>query len=355
MEGEDIELFLHRQGSRAEVLVGKDQESLRTALARSAAAKDDGNQDKDKWFVFVGESEDALALRETDDDDGDEGEDRHEPVDLDRSLADLDLRKHRHVHITRCKRIAVEVHFGGKTARRKFSPATTVGVVAEWARRRRKFKLDPASAAEYVLQICSSQTRPRSDEHLGELVDGRTCALCFDLVKEQTPQGDVMPKPDQRLLEADLQSAAFKQGVLKGRWGLAASEAIPEAAEWPKRYFWVAAPPRPKAPDRFYIIVDATGYGAQLLTGTFWDPEKKEVLAFDKRPRGKENSRIAKVFRTDWENGRAFYHPFDRVALNGHANWTSEMPGNVWTTKHTVVDFLEMVAALLNGGDYVGV
>jgi hypothetical protein len=92
------------------------------------------------------------------------------------------------VHRHHCRHVAVDVNFGGKTKRHKFSPATTVGVVTQWARK--KFhNLDPAAAAEYVLQIVGTSTQPRSDEHLGELVGQTTCSICFDLVKEVTPQG----------------------------------------------------------------------------------------------------------------------------------------------------------------------
>jgi hypothetical protein len=84
--------------------------------------------------------------------------------------------------------VAVELNFGGKTKRRRFSPATTVGVVTEWARK--KFRnLDPAAVAEYVSEICGTSTQPRPTEHLGELVCATTCSICFNLVKEVTPQG----------------------------------------------------------------------------------------------------------------------------------------------------------------------
>ena len=42
--------------------------------------------------------------------------------------------------------------------------------------------------AEYVLRLCGTNDQPRPDKHLGELV-GSTCSLCFDFVKEVTPQG----------------------------------------------------------------------------------------------------------------------------------------------------------------------
>ena len=77
--------------------------------------------------------------------------------------------------------------FMSKGKRHRFSPAATVAVATAWARKR--FHLDPATAAEYVLQLCKSTEQPRADQHLGELVKAPHCALCFDLVKEVTPQG----------------------------------------------------------------------------------------------------------------------------------------------------------------------
>ena len=91
------------------------------------------------------------------------------------------------MHFHRCRHAEVEVNFGAKTKRRKFSPATTIGVVTQWARR--KFHLDAAAASEYVLRLCNSTEQPRSDKHLGELVAPPTCFICFDLVAEVTPQG----------------------------------------------------------------------------------------------------------------------------------------------------------------------
>ena len=63
----------------------------------------------------------------------------------------------------------------------------TIAVVTAWARK--KFKLDPVSASEFRLQICGTTDKPRDDVHLGELVEAPKCAICFDLVKEVTPQG----------------------------------------------------------------------------------------------------------------------------------------------------------------------
>jgi hypothetical protein len=164
-----------------------------------------------------------------------------------------------------------------------------------------------------------------------------------------------MKSPDQRLFESDLLSAEFRNGVAKGLWGCADADALPDGVLWPKVFFWMAAAPRANAPDRFYIALDASGHRAVPPTGAFWDPSAKAALDFGKRPNGKPNSRFAKIFRTDWENGRAFYHPYDRITLQSHPNWAQEQPHLVWTNSHTIVDYLEEFQGLLTSGDYLGV
>ena len=61
------------------------------------------------------------------------------------------------------------------------------------------------------------------------------------------------------------------------------------------------------------------------------------------------------IFRTDWENGRAFYHPFDRAAVKSHPNWPKEQPHLIWTPERAIVDFLDEFHRLLHSGDYIGV
>lgn len=178
MENEEIELFAHGEGGRPRVVPARRAETLRTVLGRFEEVGGG-----DEILVFVGECEEALA----EGDEVEDGADGHAPVDIDLTVEVLEIERHRHIHCHRCRHVAVEVNFGGAAKRHRFSPATTVGVAARWARR--KFRLDPASAAEYVLQLCNSTTQPRAGEHLGELVKAPMCSICFDLVKEITPQG----------------------------------------------------------------------------------------------------------------------------------------------------------------------
>jgi hypothetical protein len=79
------------------------------------------------------------------------------------------------------------------------------------------------------------------------------------------------------------------------------------------------------------------------------------TLEIAKRPKGRPDSRCAKVFRTDWDGAVAFYHPYDRHAAKSHAEWITAQPHLVWTNKHTIVDFLEEFRSLLHSGDYIGV
>jgi hypothetical protein len=178
MTNGELELFVHGQGVKPKVVVASLGDTLRDVLIRVEAIERTGPD----VFVFVGECEEALIEPEDSD-----GVDQDAPVDINITLEALEIKRHRHVHYHRCRHVAVEVNFGGDTKHRKFSPATTIGVVTQWARK--KFRLDGAAAAEYVLQICKSTDQPRSDEHLGELVEAPKCSICFDLVKEITPQG----------------------------------------------------------------------------------------------------------------------------------------------------------------------
>ena len=180
MAGEAIELFIHSQGAKPTVAVAGPHEVLRDVLVRAEVITE---SQEEELLVFVGEWDEAL----TEPDEVENGEDAHVPVDFSLTIEALELHRHRHVHVHKCRRVAVEVQFNGSTKRHRFSPATTIAVVTQWARR--KFKLDPAAGAEYVLQICDTTNQPRPSEHLGELVEPPVCAICFKLVKEITPQG----------------------------------------------------------------------------------------------------------------------------------------------------------------------
>lgn len=179
MEAEQLEIFVHGAGMKPTVAAAGAAEILRDVLARAGVNTADGSE----ALVFVGEWDEAL----TEADEVEDGADQHAPADPTKTLSQLELHRHRHVHVHRCGHVGVEVNFMSKEKRHRFSPAATVAVATAWARK--KFHPDPAAAADYVLQLCKSAEQPRADLHLGELVKAPHCSLCFDLVKEVTPQG----------------------------------------------------------------------------------------------------------------------------------------------------------------------
>lgn len=160
-----------------------------------------------------------------------------------------------------------------------------------------------------------------------------------------------MDAPDLVSLRSHLDGVPFRKGASCGWWGVVDPHLGMPA--WPCVLFWVAAAPRPSSPDRFCVRLDCTGYPHAAPTGTFWDVTSNQMLAPDKRPKGKEQVGI--VFRTDWEGGRAFYHPLDRHALTTHLDWPQKYASMCWRPDRTIVDFLQMLYLFLNCADYTGV
>lgn len=92
------------------------------------------------------------------------------------------------LHVARCRRVEITVRFNGEAERRRFPPSATVERVRRWAARR-AFDLSPRDAAEHVLQLQGSMTRPDRDVHIGSLTDACACAVAFDLVPFRRVEG----------------------------------------------------------------------------------------------------------------------------------------------------------------------
>jgi hypothetical protein len=160
--------------------------------------------------------------------------------------------------------------------------------------------------------------------------------------------------PDERALYADLQSVEFLIGVSKGQWGLAALPNSNVGLPWPHSLVWIAATPRACAPDRFFFRLDCLGYPTVPPTGTVWDLVANEQLSAAGRPKG--TGQVEMMFRTDWEGGRAFYHPYDRVAAQSHPDWPGKYPHLLWNpSTHTIVLLLSELYALLHSPNYRGI
>ncbi|UQR65061.1 hypothetical protein LRP30_07315 [Bradyrhizobium sp. C-145] len=109
------------------------------------------------------------------------------PVSHDAKATVEGLKHGSRVHLTRCKKIKVAVHYMHRTIDRAFAPGTRVRSVKQWAVR--ELKLNPTDAGEHVLQLCNSTIQPPTDAALAELVNGRSCDVCFDLVPEKRIEG----------------------------------------------------------------------------------------------------------------------------------------------------------------------
>src|SRR5690242_8696174 len=92
------------------------------------------------------------------------------------------------IHVSHCRHVEVSVRFNGETEKRPFTPSATIERVHRWAARR-AFHLSPRDAAEHVLQIKGTTTRPDRDVHVGTLTHDQTCTVAFDLVPSQRVEG----------------------------------------------------------------------------------------------------------------------------------------------------------------------
>jgi len=159
-----VSIFIQVQGRKgiteAKVPAAATVDELRSAITGAGVALD-GNS-----VIFIDDAE--------------------QPLDGNGKKTVPALKNGTRVHVTRCKRIHTTVHFAEKTFKGDFPPGVRIRVVKLAAAH--DFKMDPKDAAEHVLQLCNSTTRPASDTPLQELAqDG--CELCFDLVPEKRVEG----------------------------------------------------------------------------------------------------------------------------------------------------------------------
>ena len=152
--------------------------------------------------------------------------------------------------------------------------------------------------------------------------------------------------PDARALQAHLQSEAFAFGVERGWW---------REVRWnfPHVDIAVAAATRAGAPNEFLFHIECTGYPHEPPLALQWDEKINGPALPSMRPKGSD--RVGVVFRTDWDDGRHLYTPFDRRALKSHERWPSEYPRTAWKSTSTLANYITHLHALLNSRAYLGV
>lgn len=108
--------------------------------------------------------------------------------DDDQSFEKLkDIPEGLRLHLHRLKGIDVQVRYAGRDVRRSFRPSATVGRVKNWATH--ELGIAASDAAELMLQINGSDTRPDADIHIGSLVQAPVRTLSFDLVPSPRVNG----------------------------------------------------------------------------------------------------------------------------------------------------------------------
>jgi hypothetical protein len=154
--------------------------------------------------------------------------------------------------------------------------------------------------------------------------------------------------PDEQVLRAHLESAAFQIGVADGRWRL-------DALMWPHALIAVAAPPRTGAPGEFSFWFELLGYPEAAPTACIWDVGSSAPLPGSRRPKGSDGQ-ILQLFRDNWKDGKALYAPFDRVALVDHGIvWADQWPMSKWTRDRNLTFVLRHIHHELDSVGYVGI
>ncbi len=151
--------------------------------------------------------------------------------------------------------------------------------------------------------------------------------------------------PDERALREHIASARFQANVDAGRWRVI-------SIDWPVALIAVAASPREGAPNEFVLRFELAGYPQVAPTAAAWSTETDSLLPAASRPKGEH---AGHVFREDWEQGRALYAPWDRIALDGHGDWATKYPRQAWNARRDLTFYLTNVSEVLNSEDYVGV
>lgn len=116
-------------------------------------------------------------------------EDAENPLAPGATLEAAGLRHGASVHVSRCRKVRVTVHFNGKERSESFGPGAPIHRVKRWAVGKKGFELSDRDAADHVLQITGTPDRPDEDVHIGTLVQGRRCAVEFDLVPKKRVEG----------------------------------------------------------------------------------------------------------------------------------------------------------------------
>jgi hypothetical protein len=143
-------------------------------------------------------------------------------------------------------------------------------------------------------------------------------------------------------VDADLASARFRAGVMRGYWQQV-------SYEFPILIVAVAAVEPDGKLGEYFFRFELSGFPGTLPEAKIWDVEANALLAKDKRPKGSE--RIQKAFQS-W-GSESVYRPWDRHAA-GHNNFASTYSDLAWHPKRDLTFILEDIHGLLTSNAAAG-
>jgi hypothetical protein len=114
-------------------------------------------------------------------------EDCEEPLDIAVLIAEENSGKVHHVH--RARHIEVSVFYQERRIEKRFSPATRVQRVLDWAVGPNGFNIDKAIAPEIELALEGSKVPLPKDAHIGRYLRHPEHCLSFDLIRGVVPNG----------------------------------------------------------------------------------------------------------------------------------------------------------------------
>jgi len=117
-------------------------------------------------------------------------EDCHEPLDLTLIVATENAGRIHHVH--RARHIEVSVFYQSRQIEKRFSPATRVQRVLDWAVSPEGFNIDKTIAPEMELALHGSTIALPKNAHIGRYLRHPQHCLAFDLIRGIVPNGALL-------------------------------------------------------------------------------------------------------------------------------------------------------------------
>jgi hypothetical protein len=146
--------------------------------------------------------------------------------------------------------------------------------------------------------------------------------------------------PAEAAVRADLESARFRAGALRGHWRL-------DQVTFPLFYITVVALTGRQARTEFCFRFEVTDFPTQAPEVKIWDLATGGSLPLADRPKGP--ARVMEAFKDGWPGlgAPSVYRPWERHGVN-HNNWATTYPHLRWLASRDLTFVLEDLYALIN-------